>query len=103
LNICHINLIFVVHFEVHARSNNSETACVLLSWSSKCRAGYMIKRWGQAAFVKFYWVVHSFVALADAKLAICRLETGRDSSAQACKGFVKKCDGHSNYGSPTEL
>ena len=88
---------------MHARSNNSETTCVLLGWSSNCLADYRIKALCNIAFVKIYSVIHLIVALADAKLAICRLETGRDSSAQACKGFAKKCDGHSNYGSPTEL
>ena len=65
---------FWVHFEVHARSNNSETACVLFGWSAKCLATYMIKTLGIIALVKIYSVVHSFVALEDAKLAFCVLE-----------------------------
>ena len=74
---------------MRARSNNSETACVLLSWSSKCLADYMIKTLGNIAFVKIYSVVHLIVALEDAKLAFCAWTRGGTQSGLVCKGFVK--------------
>ena len=55
---------------MHARSNNSETTCVLLGWSSNCLADYRIKALCNIAFVKIYSVIHLIVALADAKIGI---------------------------------
>ena len=74
---------------MHARSNNSETTCVLLGCSSNCLADYRIKALCNIAFVKIYSVIHLIVALADAKLEFCLLEKGRDSKCQVSKGFVK--------------
>ena len=66
---------------MHARSNNSEAVCVLLSWSAKCQADYRInKALGNIAFVKIHSVIHLIVALADAKLAFCLLEKGELST-----------------------
>ena len=94
---------FLRHFEVRARSNNSETACVLLSWSSNCLADDRIKTLGNIAFVKIYSVVHWIVALEDAKLAFCAWKRGGTQSGRGFKRLCKMSDGHSNSGYPTEL
>jgi hypothetical protein len=82
-----------VHFEVHARSNNSETAFALFGSSAKCLANnnMMIKniRIGHHSARQIYSVIHLFVALEDAKLAFCVVEKVGEGLWPVIEGFVK--------------
>ena len=89
---------------MHARSNNSETTCVLLGWSSNCLADYRIKALGNIAIVKIYSVIHLInCGAGGCKIGILPPRKGAGLKVPGFKRLCKMCDGHSNSGCPTEL